>query len=170
MLNKYRVGTLRLRRAESWAHLRDLLREEGYLWEQWTGKEIKCNTGKEADPTTPLVSNVVNAWVIPGSETNSEPEVPPCMPVPAEPGHVSENEEKVLKVFKWHKDAVVPKRATACSAGYDLVSIVYDSIKPGFTSAISTGIGVHFCTGPCRIRLPEVKHWVAVDRCGWRHH
>ena len=42
---------------------------------------------------------------------------------------------------------MVPRIATPCPAGYDLVSIVYDEVKPGTTMAISTGIGVHFAPG-----------------------
>lgn len=47
-----------------------------------------------------------------------------------------------VKVLKLRPEAVLPKKATVGSAGYDLVSTEYHLIDPGTWTAVGTGLAV----------------------------
>lgn len=76
-----------------------------------------------------------------------------------------------LLVKKLNKDAVLPSRATAESAGYDLSSCGEVTISPHETVKIPTGIAVELVDAPDSVMLIfarsslAVKHGIAPANC-----
>lgn len=72
----------------------------------------------------------------------------------------------MFRAFRSHPDAVLPKRADAGAAGYDLVSVEETWINPGERKIIDTGIIIE-CPVDCYARIAPrsglaVKHGINV--------
>ena len=74
--------------------------------------------------------------------TEDAPELPSMSAAP----RVSHSAQR-LRVVRVHKDAILPKRATAGSAGYDLFSIAEVHMQSGMRHTIKTGIKVEIPAG-----------------------
>ena len=76
-----------------------------------------------------------------------------------------------LQIKLLHDDAIVPKRATIGSVGYDLSACINGSveIKPGETKVVGTGVAIALETGFAAFLYGRsglgVKHGIAPGNC-----
>lgn len=71
-----------------------------------------------------------------------------------------------LRVRRLHEDAVVPARAHASDAGFDLVSVQDVELAPGARATVGTGIAIELPTGWAGLVCPRsglaARHGIGV--------
>lgn len=71
----------------------------------------------------------------------------------------------MIKITKLNKDATIPTRATPLSAGLDLYAVADETLVPGKTALINTGIACAISNGYCGQIWPRSGMSVAgIDR------